>query len=257
MKAFPRDVEIKDMTVRHIGVESELHVESAFQEVSLELNTKLCERGLLQNVGYDGGGREFRTNPISIKSLYQVRGKRYLMEYFNTLKQNTVPINSGGTHIHISILNKDHENMESNAVALGMAFFHQFQKIAGRETHWAGKFGSSELTTIERVREYINEARTSENERVYYLRGSILNPTGHQTLEFRGPKGSNDAEEILAWVDFLEAVVKTANRKSVSGIKFSDLLKGERISAYVKKLDGHRKLTKDELSQKLNVMALA
>jgi hypothetical protein len=264
MKAFPKEVTVQTMKVRHIGVESELGVlESDDCSCCCELccdcsggiveklEGTLSKRGLLQSVGFDGGGREFRTNPISVRSLNQVRGFKYLVEYYGLLKDNTTVLTSGGTHIHISILNSDHENMESNATAMAIAFYKQFQKISGRKTGWAN---CRRERTIEEVRRELD--RCNYKGRVYQMKGSMLNPTRHQTLEFRGPKGSNNSKEILAWVEFLNNVAKACNRKSVEGVQFKQLLKGERIEAYVRSLKGWRKLSKADLERKFNGSAL-
>lgn len=85
----------------------------------------------------------------------------------------------------------------------------------------------------------------------------MLGPTRYQTLEWRGPKGSNNPDEIMAWVEFINNVAKAANRKNIQGVKFSDLIKTERIAAYVAKLPKTRKLTDTELNQRINVRALA
>lgn len=249
------------MTERHIGIESELRIKNDMtgeQNVPRNVEYSLNEQGLLQSIGYDGGGREFRTNPISVKSiLKQVRGRKYLTRYYDILSESTEVSERGGTHIHISILDKDHVNMESNATALAMAFFSQFQKIAGRSSHWASRFHIDGVgnTDITKLREYLDRSRYICS-RAYSHKGSMLNPTGHQTLEFRGGVGTNDIKDILAWIDFLNNVVKTSNRESVDGVKFGDLLKGETISEYVKGLKGWRKLSKRDLNKVVNVNAL-
>jgi len=248
MKAFPKDVTVQTMTTRHIGVENELGVNGMIEAVQAEIS----KRGLLQDIGFDGGGREFRTNPISIRSLKQVRGFKYMTEYYVGLKNNTRVLTSGGTHIHISILNSDHPNMEANATAMAAAFYEQFQKIAGRQTDWAWQ---TRQRTIAEVKEYLANRKSKEG-RVYHTKGSMLNPTRHQTLEFRGPKGSNDGEEILAWIEFLDNVVKACNRESIEGMTFKRLLRGKRISAYASSLKGWRELTKADLDKKFKGAAL-
>lgn len=253
MKAFPKDVTVQSMTTRHIGVESELGIKNngRYDDIS-DIEYGCRKRGLLQSVGYDGGGREFRTNPISIRSLKQVRGFKYLTEYYEVLNKGTEVLDTGGTHIHISILNTDHDNMEANATAMAIAFYEQFQKIAGRRTNWARKSSGSTIETVKKNLAF--NRRTSE--RTYYLKGSMLNPTSHQTLEFRGPRGSNDCAEILAWVEFIDNVVRLSNRESIEGIKFKQLLSGKRISAYVKSLKEWRKLTTADLEKKFNGASL-
>ena len=257
MKPFPREADLK--AVRHIGIESELLVTTGeYQRVTKETQNKINKRGILQDIGMDGGGREFRTNPISVKSLSQVRGAKYLKEYFDMLKEMTNVIETGGTHLHISVLDSDHPNMEANATALGMAFFEQFQKISGRETHWADNFGEhlyEDIKTIEHVAAYIQRNKCG-GRRAFYCKGSMIGPTSHQTLEFRGPKGSNDADEILAWAQFVENVAKVSNRESVHGVEFQELLEGERISAYVDKLPRSRKIRIKDLRKKLDTAHL-
>jgi hypothetical protein len=255
MKAFPRDIEVQTLKTRHIGVESELYTGDNGYDVPPEVEAGLRKRGLLMSIGVDGGGREYRTNPISVRSLHQVRGEKYLREYYDTLKPVTKVIERGGTHIHISILPDDKPDMELHATALGIAFFRQFQKISGRTTHWADKFYASSLRDLrERFAGY--KGRCSSYHRAYAMKGSMLNPTGHGTLEFRGPKGSNDCNEILAWTEFLENVVKAANTKSIEGVKFADLIKGSRIEAYAAELKGWRKLSEADLNRTVNPSAL-
>lgn len=257
MKAFPRDIQIQTLKERHIGVESELGTEGSYREdLPSGLEEKLNKNGLLQSIGYDGGGREFRTNPISVKSLLkQVKGRRYFSGYYMELSHHTTVLSSGGTHVHISILDSDHENMEANAVALATAFYDQFQKIAGRKTSWAYNLSrETNIRTFEDIKEYVNGS--SRGDRTYYMKGSMLGPTKHKTLEFRGPKGSNNPEEILAWIDFVNTVVKVANRPSVNGVKFGDLIKGSYITEYVKKFPRSRRFSNMGLNKTLNVACL-
>lgn len=244
MKAFPKDITVQTMTVRHIGVENELGVKGMIGVMEKELS----KRGLLQNIGFDGGGREFRTNPISIRSLKQVKGLRYLTEYYGELKNGTDVLDSGGTHIHISILNTDNPNLEVNVTALATAFHRQLQKISGRDTHWAGRIGCK---TISGVRDEIRN-RKKANGRAYAMKGYMLNPTYHQTFEFRGPKGSNDAHEILAWIEFLDNIVNTCNRENIEGVKFKQLLNGNRISDYINSLSGWRRLDGTDFEREFN-----
>ena len=254
MKAFPRDINVRKLKERHIGVESELGIKSSpiIRELPDGLELKLNKKGLLHSVGYDGGGREFRTNPIRVKSLLKQKlGKRYFEGYYMELRRHTTVLPTGGTHIHISILDSDHENMEANAVALSSAFYREFQAISGRQSSWAPKLSFS---TYDDLKQYLASRR--QPNRSYYTKGYMLSPTAHKTLEFRGPKGSNNPEEVLAWIDFINRVVEVANRQSVNGVKFGDLIKGPYITKYVKSLIRRHELSKDDLNKTLNLAHL-
>lgn len=262
LAAFPRRADCG--LLRHIGLENELAVDCRHDDhwndsnaLPSKLVPAITKRGLFQSVGWDGGGREFRTNPISLKALYQVRGERYLKEYYEELRQTTRTVESGGTHIHISVLDKDNVNLEANAMALSIAFFSQFQKIAGRQTAWARRPEAHSMTAIRTwlTNNWSNRHAPAARP-LYYRSGFMLTPTQHQTLEFRGPQGSNDAHEVLAWVEFLQNVVKAANRNSVNGSRFGDLLKGKRIEAYVEGLEGWRTLTEADLNATVNIHSL-
>lgn len=248
MKAYPKDITVQTMTKRHIGVENELGVRCEAEAIEAELD----KRGLLHSIGWDGGGREFRTNPIAVHTLKQVRGFRYFTEYYGVLKKNTAVIETGGTHIHISILNDDHKNLEANVTAMGVAFYTQFQKIAGRKSSWASRRNFSTLKQVQDEISCIQAFNRDKKNRLCGMKGGMIAPTYHQTFEFRGPKGSNDSEEILAWVEFLNNIVTVCNRESIEGIPFKRLLRTKRVSAYVKSLEDWRKLTKSDLEQRFN-----
>jgi len=257
VKAFPKDIEVPELKERHIGVESELGIkDSYYRKLPWGLVTKLNKTGILYHqIGYDGGGREFRTVPISVKSLFnQAIGRKRLESYYTELSLHTEVLTTGGTHVHISILDSDHENLEANAISLATAFYEQFQKVSGRKSGWASQLN---IRTLNEAKDFLSAHKSIGIKRVHYCRGSILAPTGHKTLEFRGPKGSNDGKEVLAWVDFVNCVVDVANRESVQGVRFGDLLNGKYISEYVKNLDGWRKLTAKDLNKKLNYAKLA
>lgn len=249
MKAFPQDIEVAELKTRHIGIENELGSPTPQGIFRQELD----KTGLFQSYGFDGGGIEFRTVPISTKALRQVRGKRFIQQYYQEISERTEVIESGGTHIHISILDTDKPFMEAHATAMGVAFFEQLQKISGRDTHWAQCFGRDTLDAIGRT---LRSLQSQEYPRRYARVSSMLNPTRHKTLEFRGPKGSNNCHEVLAWAELLENIVKRSNRKSIQGVKFRELLKGEHLEAYVSQLDGWRQLTDEDLNKTINVNAL-
>ena len=105
--------------------------------------------------------------------------------------------------------------------------------------------------TMDDIKQKLEHSR--EHGRTYDRGYYMITPTAHQTMEMRGAVGSNDSEEVLAWAEFLKNVITRANRKSVKGTKFSDLLKGDRISKYVSGLEEWRKITKEELDKVINL----
>lgn len=241
MRAFPRDSDCKK--VRHIGIETEIDVIGTCPKAS-----DLDEEGLQRYRA--GQGVEFRTIPISVRSLHGVRGTKRVQEHFDLIKSFTRVAQWGGTHLHISILDKDHPNLEANVISLTAAFFKEFQKVAGRRTEWAKRPEVKSLNDAKALVAIMNIF--GHRERRYSRRYLMITPSRYQTLEFRGPVGSNDSEEILAWADFLEKVIEVSNCDSVHGVQFKDLLVGDRISKYVSELIGWRVFTNRELNKKLN-----
>lgn len=253
MRAYPKAIDVQTLTERHVGVESELGIRGRKREdLPPELEPTLEATRLLQSIGYDGGGREFRTTPISVKSLLeQARGRKRFEDYYQELSRCTEVLSSGGTHVHISLLGSDHVNIEANAMALATGFFEQFQKVAGRQSPWANKLNA---TSWDEINKWLRKHRASPH--LYRAKGSMFAPTGHKTLEFRGPKGSNSFTEVLAWIDFVNCVAEVANRKSVDGVQFRDLLGGSYIAEYVASLPADRVLSKLDLDKTLNVTNL-
>ena len=261
MKAYPRDVEVRKMKSRHVGIENELYIKdshaqqvdtgwgSSNRDFNDEVKRKLEESKILRDMTYDGGGRELRTVPIKLVAFYQKRGSLYIRNYYSTLKESTKTIRSGGTHVHMSILKGDHPNTEANVLAISTAFHEQMQKVCGRKSSWATKLQARNMEYIKRWLEvgYRGRGRT-------YVRGYLMiTPTALQTMEMRGGKGSNDVDEVLAWVEMLKNIVEASNTDSVNGVVFEDLIKGEFISKYVNKLGGWRKIGKKDLKSKVDI----
>ena len=75
-----------------------------------------------------------------------------------------------------------------------------------------------------------------------------MTPTLHKTIEFRGPKGTRNINDIRAWAEFLDQIVRVSNTDSIEGVKFKDLIKGKHIEAKVNKLIKQGKI-KEEIME--------
>ena len=246
-------------THRAVGFENELKVNGMEPTIYWRRRTKIkqlekliARRDIFREMHTDGGGIEFTTKPIKASALYQKRTMKYIEEYYENLKKATTPISTGGTHIHISVLKTDHENMILNAVIIAQEFFTQLQKISGRQVHWASK--PPEEDSKEGTKRRLSSMSFTVNGQKMYNRAYwMITPTNKGTLEFRGPMGSNNVDEILAWQELFANIVKEANRESVKGLQFAQLIRGERISKYIDNIQNSgaqwRKLSAEELLQ--------
>lgn len=195
-------------------------------------------------VGYDGGGKEFVTHPDSI-TLFKNGGSERFKKIVDMLKEYTEADTCSGTHINISKLESDHENTKSNLYWMSMVFGAQFQKIFGRRSHWA------------RIPLPVNHFSTLDNEAKVFrapirrpsIKGMCLDPKGTIIVEkegrweFRGPKATHDINEVLAWIEFCNNVLEACSQKSITNVKFEDLLRGNYIEAYAMRLRDERAIT--------------
>lgn len=258
-KKYATIIHPKIGTHRAVGFENELQVNGLVFSMSWRKKTKIkqlekliARRDIFREMHTDGGGIEFTTKPIKASALYQKRTMKYIEEYYENLKKATTPISTGGTHIHISVLKTDHENIILNAVIIAQEFFTQLQKISGRQVHWASK--PPEEHSMEGTKRRLSRMSfTANGQKVYNRAYWMITPTNKGTLEFRGPMGSNNMDEILAWQELFANIVKEANRESVKGLQFAQLLQGERISKYINEIQSGnitwRKLSAEELLQ--------
>ena len=201
---------------RAIGVENELHTRLSHNSAKHERPSDSLFRMIAGKIGrenhYDSGAIEFTTHPIRISYAKSKTGYKEVSQYFERLKSITEVSRTNGTHIHISILREDHPLLEVRVLVIATAFYRQLQKIAGRETHWAQRANLREVS-IDGAVEWLGTDRFNRNVSYRGRSGTILGPSRYQTLEFRGPKGTNDYEEILAWTELLENIVRVSNRK--------------------------------------------
>lgn len=258
-KKYATIIHPKIGTHRAVGFENELQVNGLEFSMSWRKKTKIkqlerliARRDIFREMHTDGGGIEFTTKPIKANALYQKRTMKYMEEYYEHLKKATTPISTGGTHIHISVLETDHENTVLNAVIIAQEFFTQLQKISGRQVHWASR-PPAEYSREDMKRRLSDMSFKANGKKVYNRAYWMITPTNKGTLEFRGPMGSNKIDEILAWQELFANIVKEANRESVKGLQFAQLIRGERISKYINSIQDSdakwRKLSAEELLQ--------
>lgn len=211
--------------------------------------------------GKDGSEYEFVSNPDSIK-FYNEGGSERFKALMKFLKENGEPTRFDGTHIHISKLDTDNNAIYQHMKWITANFGTQIQKIFGRVSSWA-------LTPAQEVYNQLY-ARSSESELIKILLPkdykkivdiSVSNKGGivinrSQTYEFRGGKGSNDINEVLAWIQLVRNITELANKSidTINKTQFKQLIKGKYINKYMKKLQNNpmRAFSKEEIEQTIN-----
>lgn len=229
-----------------------------FQDMSRAdfMEQELAKKGIVVGgVGYDGGGKEFVSMPDSI-NLYKAGGSERLINLVNMIKQCTKPDAASGTHINVSKLSSDVKTTWNNLYWFCMCFGPQLQKIFGRRSHWANiplprDYFYSNMDSTTKV----FEAPKKQPESMpVQSKGSIIVDKGNR-YEFRGPKATNDIDEVLAWAEICNNIVDICANGYIQEVPFSDILKGKYIRAYVNKIGKknlERKITPAERAMRIS-----
>lgn len=251
---FPKNLKLNQQ--RAVGVENELFTKNQRRKYRFQMLSNSDFRKLAGQVGKeqhpDCGAIEFTTRPMRLSYLKSKTGKEQLEQYYQRLQNETRISRTNGSHVHISILETDNDLLVERVLVIATQFYPQIQKIAGRQSiNWAA---SPNLQNMEAAKDNTSRRKCNKNgtKTGPYIRSfHIITPTAHKTLEFRGPKGSNDPMEIMAWIEFMENIVRVANRKKLKTLKFSELLKGQYISQYASKLRDWRYIAKRDKEEKI------
>lgn len=245
---FPRPIDLTKK--RAVGIENELDYGPrwSFNRPPTEVQERIMGKiGQVQK--FDCGGLEWVTKPIELSYLKAKRGQKELDRYYTELKKISRVTKRNGTHIHVSILDDDTELLEARVLVIATLFYKEIQKVCGRESiKWAN---SPHTRNMEQAEAYLARKKSGTNKHKHARAWLIITPTCHQTLEFRGPKSTVDKTEITAWVEFMENIVRVAKRKKLSTVKFEDLLRGDVIGPYSKKLRGWRYISKEDREKKI------
>lgn len=231
---------------RYFGLEQELGVKrdntNTWHEKEYVYSIAKKKKLDMYNVSVDCGCIEYTSNPMVLSSI--VKGKKIpeLERFLGDME--LTPDSKGGTHLHISLKEKDNKWITNNALYLAAQFYEEFQAICGRKSpRWAQKPMSIGYDAQKKVKERIFDPKQKYNR--YYW---ILTPTMYKTIEFRGPKGTRSINDIRAWAEFLDRIVRVSNQDSIEGVKFKDLIKGKHIEAKVDKLIKQGKI-KEEIME--------
>lgn len=191
--------------------------------------------------GYDGGGKEIVSLPDSFTK-FELGGSERFVNLVNLVNGAMEPDENSGTHIHISSLSSDVKTTYNNIYWFCMAFAPQIQKVFGRISHWAKtplppdyfekrSQGTVKLYEVPKIRPQIQNV---------FNKGSMVINRGNR-YEFRGPKATNDLEEILAWVEFCHNIVEVCARGYIQEVPFADVLRGKYIRKYINKISKENK----------------
>lgn len=191
--------------------------------------------------GYDGGGKEIVSLPDSFTK-FEKGGSERFINLVNLVNGAMSPDEQSGTHIHISKLESDVKTTYENIYWFCMAFAPQIQKVFGRISHWAKtplppdffeKYGETnkKLYEVPKIRPEVRNV---------YNKGSMVVNRGDR-YEFRGPKATNDLEEVLAWIEFCHNIVEVCAKGYIQEVPFADVLRGKYIRKYINKISKENK----------------
>lgn len=231
-------------------IEEELHLSRTdtefYQHYETErqkfINKNLEELGVgYGGWGYDGGGKEIVSLPDSFTK-FEKGGSERFVNLVNLVNGAMSPDEQSGTHIHVSKLESDVKTTYENIYWFCMAFAPQIQKVFGRISHWAKtplppdffeKYGETnkKLYEVPKIRPEVRNV---------YNKGSMVVNRGDR-YEFRGPKATNDLEEVLAWIEFCHNIVEVCAKGYIQEVPFADVLRGKYIRKYINKISKENK----------------
>ena len=254
-KVFPASLNLKKQ--RAVAIENELYSKDRRKWQPPSKNEyKKAAGSIGREYHSDCGAIEYTTKPLRLSYIRSKRGQRQLLSYYEGLSGIAKVSNHNGTHVHISLMDHDHPDIEARAIVIATQFYTQLQKIAGRNSlQWARSPGKETVESAKKCLRGMKFRKTNEYEtpsrQSYGRQYWILTPTSRQTLEFRGPKGTVDPMEILAWTDLLENIVRVCNRKRLRTLHIREILKGKYLEPYVEKLVQEETLTQEDLAAKI------
>lgn len=217
------------------------------------------EYGLyIPGIGIDGSGYEFVTEPESF-TLYEQGGSDRFKTFVKFLKENGEPRTPDGTHIHIGKLSTDNDLHFKHLKWLTANYSLQMNKIFGRVSNWCAT--QSQLffhdRCHQRMEQQIDHILIPKDYKKitdipYNNKGGMIINRTH-TYEFRGGKGTNDLEEVLAWIEMVHNFVELAKKSkdTIENTPFSELVKGKYLEEYIKKIQSNpnREFIDEEFTQ--------
>lgn len=221
-----------DETKRYVGIEIEVERRNKREPA---VNHAWDFRDIVLGVNHDGADIEFQTHPLQLSKIYS---NTQLQRWYNRLdlfaKENLL----SGTHIHMTKLDAN----SSVVKWIEACFGPQIQKVAGRISSYAYPTPGENKT-----RATIRMGSNSKSDMF------TINNSG-ETIEWRGPKSSTRIQDILAWIEFFENIMKVADKEEP--ITFAKLCEGRYITPYVESFKGDRAITPEEMEATTEVKTI-
>ena len=200
---------------RYIGVEIEMGLKSRttrsqikkLVEAPVGLEGRIKEQEIMRYAGEDGTGIEYSILPTQLEiwlennpTLAEI--KKRFDEASSLLKAEP----GNGVHIHYSIKPEDPEDLPLRALWFSAHASSILEKIAGRSSHWAQPLIIREPT--------YDKFKKNRNQDYSYNSKSLqfTYKPGIRTLEWRGPKSTNDFNQIVDWVKFYHNLIELLSK---------------------------------------------
>lgn len=188
---------------RYIGIEIEGGLKPGTKIKNLEqiieapigLEGRVKEQKIMRYAGYDGTGIEYSILPTQVEIWLTDNQTLDKIEYrFNKIAKQLKPERGNGVHIHYSLRPEDPKDLPMRALWFNRHAQSILEKVSGRSTHWADAPTFLEQN-YDKFKERKNLWQNSKAVQLTYK-------SDFKTLEWRGPKSTDNFQQIKAWVRF-------------------------------------------------------
>lgn len=176
---------------------------------------------MIAMIGPDGDDIEIITQPMSKKILISSTP----INFFNNINRYCFPAERSGTHIHVSMTQKDKRNLWRNLYWFSIVFDKQLYAIFRRRSNWAL---SPKVIYKDRHKTKISISDTTKDKYPTLGNKGTIIVKRTNTYECRAGAATTSTQELIAWAQLFYNIVEFCNQKDIVGHRFEEVLpKGE------------------------------
>lgn len=172
---------------------------------------------MIAMIGADGDDIEVITQPMSKKILMSAR----TISFFRNINRYCYPAERSGTHIHVSMTQKDKRNLWRNLYWFSIVFDKQLYAIFRRRSNWAL---SPKVIYKDKHKTKISISDTTKDKYPTLGNKGTIIVKRTNTYECRAGAATTNTQELIAWAQLFYNIVEFCNQKDIVGHRFEEVL---------------------------------